>query len=221
MSFLEYPQPDACRAWMPTTPLPPGASPPSPPMVCYMPAGHDGPHSNERRPSTLSRRWEGDARPGPAPEVIDRLVAAAPDLRPEMMLRLDSVARCLRAALADERIDEVGAAWLRTALAKVEGDVTEAPVPGSDTRTRLAEAMSVQHGCDTLLSTSGKPCNRCRQSAAALLPVVESIAAERAAETLEQAALATAGIPHPDDVREVIRARAASLRAASRGETGR
>jgi len=63
MSFAVYPQPDACKAWMPTTPLPPSMSPPSPPMVCHMPAGHDGPHSNERRPTTLSRRWEGDARP--------------------------------------------------------------------------------------------------------------------------------------------------------------
>ncbi len=103
------------------------------------------------------------------------------------------------------------------------------PVSGDDsTRTRLAEAMSVQHGCDTLLSTSGKPCNRCRQSADALLPVVESIAAERAAEALEEAA------HHLDDggdesievalggaayVHRVLCDRAASLRAASRGET--
>ena len=67
MSFAVYPQPDACRAWMPTTPLPPSMSPPSLPMVCHMPKGHDGQHSNERRPSTLSRRWEGDARPKPPP----------------------------------------------------------------------------------------------------------------------------------------------------------
>jgi len=48
---------------------------------------------------------------------------------------------------------------------------------------QLEKAMSAQHGCDTLLSTSGRPCNRCRQSAKALLPVVDAAqqeAAERA-----------------------------------------
>lgn len=90
MSFRVYPQADACRAWMPTTPLPPSISPPSPPMVCHMPKGHDGQHSNERRPTTLSRRWDGDARP-PKPESV-----TAPD---PIRARLDELAaRALPAA---------------------------------------------------------------------------------------------------------------------------
>lgn len=53
---------------------------------------------------------------------------------------------------------------------------------GDDLRDQLAEAMAAQHGCDTLLSTSGRPCNRCRQSAKTLLPVVEHIATARVVE---------------------------------------
>ncbi len=103
---------------------------------------------------------------------------------------------------------------------------TEAPLSGGDARTQLAEAMSVQHGCDTLLSTSGKPCNRCTQSARALLPVVERIADERAAEALEEFA-AKWWVWVMEDAPQIrggaayrARAEAASLRAASRGETG-
>lgn len=97
-------------------------------------------------------------------------------------------------------------------------------------RERLEAAMSAQHGCDTLLSTSGRPCNRCCQSAKALLPVVQRIADERAADVLEQAASEIEGTD--DDVvaralrrvcsEDTLRNRAASLRAAgSREETGR
>ena len=61
MSFSRDPMPDACRAWMPqANPPPPG--PPSAPLICHMPQGHDGPHSPDRHPGALSRRWEGDAR---------------------------------------------------------------------------------------------------------------------------------------------------------------
>lgn len=62
MSFTREPQPDACRALMPS-PQPPPPGPPSVPMACHMPKGHDGPHARERHPGPLSRRWEGDARP--------------------------------------------------------------------------------------------------------------------------------------------------------------
>lgn len=44
-----------------------------------------------------------------------------------------------------------------------------------DLRAQLEQAMSAQHGCDTLLSTSGKPCNRCCQSAKTLLPVIADL----------------------------------------------
>jgi hypothetical protein len=67
VSFKEQPQPDACRAWMPL-PDPPVPGPPSPPLVCHMPKGHEDPrHAPIRNPGPLTRRWDGDGRPVTAP----------------------------------------------------------------------------------------------------------------------------------------------------------
>lgn len=94
MSFMVEPQPDACRARKPEPENPP-PGPPNPPMLCHMPKGHEGPHSNERRPGTLSRRWEGDARPVSSASAVTLLERAAVDSG-------DSTER-----VADERLAEI------------------------------------------------------------------------------------------------------------------
>lgn len=57
----------------------------------------------------------------PSQEAIERIIDAAPDLRPELIRRLLNVKDCIEAALKDERVNEVGLAWLRTAHAKITG----------------------------------------------------------------------------------------------------
>lgn len=57
-------------------------------------------------------------------------------------------------------------------------------------RDRLAEALAAQHSCDTLLTIP--LCNRCRQSADAVLPVVAELVREGQAEALEAAAVDSA-----------------------------
>lgn len=131
-----------------------------------------------------------------------------------------------------------------------------APVPGGDTRTRLAEELD-RHGWEAVNRKGATTLYRCRcghipsdsmamdaHRADALLPVVESIAAERAAEAeralMEEMKNRDQAIEWADRLAyavapvEVIGEhssmnnpwhnaldRAASLRAASRGETGR
>ncbi|MCW2899970.1 MAG: hypothetical protein JWO67_2235 [Streptosporangiaceae bacterium] len=109
MSFSRDPLPDACRAWMPT-PQPPPPGPHSAPMVCHMPAGHDGPHAPVRRPSPLDRRWEGDVRPVPRPpSPADRAKDAEPtheDCEKASSLAGHSagqIAHAIAAARAEER----------------------------------------------------------------------------------------------------------------------
>ncbi len=115
-----------------------------------------------------------------------------------------------------------------------------APLSGGDARTQLAEVLHERLPD----SMSRAECNALLD---ALLPVVARIADERAAEALEQAAdaLDTRAVelwnayksapptdprrasPHTEGESDgwenagtAVRARAASLRAASRGETG-
>jgi transposase len=85
-----------------------------------------------------------------------------------------------------------------------------------DTARRLAEALEkfgrrVIAG-QVLFTEAGLA-----YEVAALLPVMREIADLRAAEELEAAYWATAAIPGPEAVREVVCARAAALR----GEAGR
>lgn len=65
-----------------------------------------------------------------------------------------------------------------------------------DVRTQLAEALAAQHSCDTLLTIP--LCNRCRQSAGAVLPVVQRLVAEAEArgraERVEQAGIVVAAL---------------------------
>lgn len=53
-------------------------------------------------------------------------------------------------------------------------------------REQLAQALAHQHSCDTLRTI--QLCNRCRQSADVLAPLVGRLRAEAAAEALEAAA---------------------------------
>lgn len=99
-----------------------------------------------------------------------------------------------------------------------------ASVPGGDTRTRLAEALHESN----LPGVGHLGVIASHALAAALLPIVESIAAERAAEELvTRAAQITARASEEEDEQVVaalddeaarLHARAAALRAASRGE---
>ena len=107
-----------------------------------------------------------------------------------------------------------------------------APLSGGDARTQLAEALNdVGLGCEEWSpadDNSGCPdCMDLMRRVDALLPTVERIADERAAEALEALAAEIEGdgvdvlarAMRRVDSADIATARAASLRAASRGET--